>query len=126
MIINLTQHAASPEQIAAGVVDFDGEEKRALIEALTFEELPSSNDIEAAALAISTLADCWADREGIAAPSAMIGGAPFLMAPLERALSQDFVVLYAFSTRESVDVVQPDGSTKKTSVFRHVGFVEAC
>lgn len=30
--------------------------------------------------------------------------------------------LYAFSTRESQDVPQPDGSVKKVSVFNHKGF----
>lgn len=31
---------------------------------------------------------------------------------------------YAFSRRESVETQLPDGSVKKSSVFRHIGFVE--
>ena len=34
--------------------------------------------------------------------------------------------LYAFSVRESVESVEPDGSLVKKNVFRHLGFVEAC
>lgn len=58
----------------------------------------------------------------------MIGGAPFLMGPLERALKElpypPEWVGYAFSTRESVDEKQADGSVKKIAVFRHRGFVK--
>jgi hypothetical protein len=32
--------------------------------------------------------------------------------------------LYAFSRREVQEEPQPDGSVKKVSVFRHVGFVQ--
>ncbi len=34
--------------------------------------------------------------------------------------------LYAFTRRESVEEVLPDGSTRKTAVFRHAGFIPAC
>jgi len=34
--------------------------------------------------------------------------------------------LYAFSVRESVKSVEPDGSVVKKNVFRNLGFVEAC
>jgi hypothetical protein len=55
---------------------------------------------------------------------AMIGGAPYLMAPLESALrAHGITPVYAFSVRESVDQVQPDGSVRKVAVFRHAGFV---
>lgn len=60
------------------------------------------------------------------AESAMIGGAPFLMAPLEGALrTRGVIPLYAFSVRESVEEALPDGSVRKTQVFRHAGFVPA-
>ena len=56
----------------------------------------------------------------------MIGGAPFFMGPLERALRENGITpLYAFSKREAADIKQADGSIKKTQIFRHVGFVEA-
>ena len=54
----------------------------------------------------------------------MIGGAPFLMGPLEAALLKDNrVPVYAFSVRESVEAPQADGSVRKANVFRHGGFV---
>lgn len=57
----------------------------------------------------------------------MVGGAPFFMAPLEAALrAVNIIPVYAFSKRESVEEKQPDGSVKKTQVFKHAGFVPAC
>ena len=130
MIINLTQHIAGAEQIAAGVVDLPAEQRGALVEALTFESLPTADEILAAAEAIAELAvqnglgdDCL---DSPAPKSAMIGGALWLMAPLADALRRRGVQpLFAFSTRESVEAVQQDGSVRKTAIFRHVGFVPA-
>lgn len=117
-IINLTQHPATPEQIAAGVEDLRGPALEALRKYLTFDALPTRADIEAAAEAVAAMA--------IEYEAAMIGGAPWLMAPLEAALRRYGVrPLYAFSRREAVEEVQPDGSVRKVAVFRHVGFVEA-
>lgn len=57
-------------------------------------------------------------------PAAMVGGAPYFMAPLERLLLAGGIKpLYAFSRRESVEQTQPDGSVRKVAVFRHVGWV---
>jgi hypothetical protein len=91
-----------------------------LREYLTFEELPSRLDIEAAAEGIATIA------AGMEYDAAMIGGAPWLMPALEEALRRYGVKpMYAFSRREVVEVAQEDGGVKKTAVFKHVGFVEA-
>ena len=58
--------------------------------------------------------------------AAMIGGAPWMMAKLERALLEIGVPsVYAFSVRESAEQTQPDGSVRKVNVFRHAGFVDA-
>lgn len=55
---------------------------------------------------------------------AMIGGAPYLMAPLEIALRDVGIrPLYAFSVRASVEKTRPDGSVEKINVFKHGGFV---
>ena len=56
----------------------------------------------------------------------MIGGAPYLMSALERALKQRGVKpLYAFSLRVSEDVLdESTGEVKKTLVFKHLGFLE--
>jgi len=124
MILNLTQHAATPEQIAAGVVDLRVAKRAALCELLTFDSLPNREAIDAAAEAISLLANSELPEED--GQSAMIGGAPWLMAALETALAEQRITpVYAFSVRESVEQVQPDGSVRKINIFRHTGFVDA-
>ena len=123
MILNLTQHPATPEQIEAGVVDLPDSVRPALIGWLTFSQLPSREEIEDRAEALALLADSLLPEEGN--PAAMIGGAPYLMAPLEVALrNQRIRPLYAFSVRESVEQTLPDGTIRKTSIFRHAGFIE--
>lgn len=55
---------------------------------------------------------------------AMIGGAPYLMAPLERELMRRGVApVYALSDRVSEEQAQPDGTVRKVNVFKHVGFL---
>ena len=116
-IINLTQHAASAEQVSAGVVE--PADKQRVQELLTFEELPSRQLLEERAMALAALA------ASANADAAMIGGAPFFMPPLAAALkAQGVRPLYAFSRRESAETTDPDGSVRKTAVFRHIGFVE--
>ena len=124
MILNLTQHPATPEQIEAGVVDLPDSVRPALIGWLTFSQLPSREEIEDRAEALALLADSLLPEEGN--PAAMIGGAPYLMAALEAALrNQRIRPLYAFSRRESAEQVLPDGTVRKTSIFRHAGFIAA-
>ena len=124
MILNLTQHPATTEQIEAGVVDLPDSVRPALIGWLTFSQLPSREEIEDRAEAIALLADSLLPEEGN--PAAMIGGAPYLMAALEAALrNQRIRPLYAFSVRESAEQVLPDGTVRKTSIFRHAGFIAA-
>jgi hypothetical protein len=54
----------------------------------------------------------------------MIGGAPYLMAPLERALRRKRITpLYAFSERRSTEEKGNDGEIIKRTVFKHIGFV---
>lgn len=118
-ILNLTQHKASAEQVQAGVVDLPGFERDRLAYWLTFDELPTMAEIEVSATAIANIADNYGYCE-----QAMIGGAPFMMEPLQRALSYVGIkAVYAFSTRESVESTNSDGSVVKQSVFRHLGFV---
>lgn len=120
MILNLTQHAATPEQLDAGVVNVSEDDKAKLTALLTFDTLPSRQDVafrasDIAALAVSYHADCC-----------MIGGAPFLMTALEIALQAHSIKpVYAFSQRVSIDAPQADGSVKKVAVFKHCGFVDA-
>lgn len=136
--LNLTQHAATPDQHAAGVFDLPADVRSALQDLLTFVTLPSEQEILEKAAMIAALAALHAsaeDRadEGGTLPAddaggfalyAMIGGAPWLMAQLSAALrEQGIEPVFAFSVRKTEDQVQADGSIRKTSVFRHGGFV---
>lgn len=125
-IVNLTQHNATPEQIEAGVFDMPADRRDALRMLLTFSEIPDAATLRGRACCIVSLVTgvAYGDPEPIA-KVAMIGGAPYLMAPLEKELiSRDIKPLYAFSLRESVEEAQSDESIRKTAVFRHIGFVE--
>ena len=126
MIINLTQHPASVDQIAAGVVDAPDRDRLAAL--LTFDALPSAAEIQQRANALASLmvGACPSTVYDSGVVSAMIGGAPYLMAPLEASLRAIGVTpLYAFSARESIETAHPDGTVKKTAVFKHAGFVAA-
>jgi hypothetical protein len=52
VILNLTQHNASAEQIEAGVVDLPPSYREKLVELLTFNELPSADEVKKRAGAI--------------------------------------------------------------------------
>ncbi len=117
-ILNLTQHPATPEQLEAGVVDLIGESLEHMKALLTFHEIPSWLEMRERASELVMIA-----RDG-GFEAAMLGGAPFFMPMLHEMCHIESVKpLYAFSKRESVETVMEDGSTRKTNVFRHVGFV---
>jgi len=114
----LTQHAGSPEQVADGLIEPSAENRKTIISLLNFDEIPSSKEMEYRAEKLAEIVS----ESGCNA--AMIGGAPYFMAPLERSLlNKGIKPLYAFSLRESVDQIQPDGSVRKVAVFRHAGWV---
>lgn len=118
-IINLTQHALTPEQIEAGVVEPAGSLKEEIIKALTFTSLPTKDEVIERARDLAGLADFNA------AGGALIGGAPYLMGYLQDALKMRGIKpLYAYSERVSLEKTNPDGSVTKTAVFKHKGFVE--
>lgn len=129
MILNFTQHAATPEQKLAGVVDLVGEELTLLKDLLTFDSLPSEDEINSRAVTLGHLASInglGSEGDDPWPTSVMIGGAPYLMGPLTNVLKGlRLDVLFAFTQRESVEVPQEDGSIKKVAVFRHTGFVKA-
>jgi hypothetical protein len=117
-ILNLTQHVASKEQVAAGVIEPD--DKKAVQDLLTFVDLPTVPDIVRRARNLAGIA------KSAGVESAMIGGAGWLLGPLERALQAAGIwPLHSFTRREAVEEQQPDGSVKKIQTFRHVGFVRA-
>jgi hypothetical protein len=117
-ILNLTQHTATAEQVAAGVVELNQEDKVLVQSLLTFEEIPSMSGIFQRADKIARLAKKYNIIK------AMIGGAPYLMSELEKALmAEEIVPLYSFSVRSSTEKLV-DGKIIKTNVFIHVGFIE--
>jgi len=119
MILNITQHNATPDQKKAGVVDLAEEDRKIVSDLLTFDTVPT---IEEMARRATKLADVC-KRYG--AKRAMIGGAPFFMSTLETILeSRGIKPCYAFSKRVVVEETQEDGSVVKKNIFRHEGFVE--
>lgn len=125
MILNLTQHKATPEQVAAGVVEPSAADKTTVRGLLTFATPPCRRAMRGKAEKLARLARRYACRRG-GPQRAMIGGAPFFMSHLEQAL-RDYGIqpVYAFSVREVVEETQQDGSVRKVAVFRHAGWVEA-
>ena len=117
-ILNFTQHAATAEQVATGVIDLMQHDLASLKELLNFVGLPTADEIYEHAYAIAALA------ENLFAERVMIGGAPFLMPVLQMALQKrGITVLYAFSERVSVEK-EIEGKVIKTNEFKHSGFVE--
>jgi len=117
IILNLTQHPATPDQVTAGVIEPRG--KKIVQQLLTFNDLPTQDVIDARAI---QLAD-YAASHGVT--HAMIGGAPWLMHTLsDRLFRAGITPLYAFSRRDVIEEAK-DGAIHKRTVFRHVGFVEA-
>jgi len=89
---------------------------------LTFEALPDAEEIERRA---QRLAFCAAKEcDDLGCKKVLIGGAPYLMSALEKALrSASLEPVYAFSDRLSEEK-EVDGKIVKTQVFVHLGFVE--
>ena len=137
-ILNLTQHTATPEQVAAGVIEPTAEERAEIVQLLTFDEQPNRHEIRDRAYELAFIARRVFSRvyaamtpeeselDSRSGSCAMIGGAPYLMSALEEELAKELITpLYAFSIRESVEQVQPDGSVRKMAIFRHQGFIQA-
>jgi len=117
-ILNLTQHNATAGQMEAGVVE--PADKKVIQSLLTVSELPDIAEIKRRTDALAAIAA----STGIT--SAMIGGAPWLMSALERALVAAGVVpVYSFSVRKSIETCNADGTVSKTSIFEHGGWVHA-
>ena len=119
-IINLTQHVASAEQLAQGIIDLPDGLVTILENMLTFKEWPSDAEICYRAASIANLA------KHTSCSRAMIGGVPFLMSALEVALFDKLIQpVYAFSLRKSVEKTMPDGTVRKVGTFKHIDIVPA-
>lgn len=144
-MINLTQWPASAQQISEGVIEPSSEDKAEIKGLLNFPSMPTRDEIDDRASRIAEIAERYGED------SAMIGGAPFLITPLENALSERGVVpMHAYTERIFNSVVEtackavgvqpvyaytappvskvvnnPDGSVTTTKVFEFKGFIEA-
>jgi hypothetical protein len=120
VILNFTQHKATPDQIEAGVWDLNEVNRAKLIELLTFNEIPTNREINNRATALTKLALAHSHF----GTKVMIGGTPYLMSTLEFVLTEaGMIPMYSFTKRQSVEVNNPDGTVTKTNVFKHVGFI---
>lgn len=144
-IINLTQHQATADQTAVGIVDVQDNFTATLKNLLTFPAVYDVYMLIGRAQAIASLAyDSWNAQCQAAADTdtrplcstddaymdywyhsskeVMIGGMPSFMRHLEDALiAKGFKVGYACTDRVSIDVPDGNGGVKKSSVFKHVG-----
>lgn len=126
-ILNLTQHPASPEQVAAGVVDLSDAGRQVLGRWLTFDSLPTADQLveRAELIAQAATGDSLSVDVLPGCMFAMLGGAPFFMSALENALIERGITpLYAFSVRASTEETLPDGTVRKVNTFKHLGFVQ--
>ena len=118
-MFNLTQHAATKEQIEAGVIDPQESTKECIARLLTFNTVPSQPALRGRAKTIARRCEAGTTH-------ALIGGAPYLMSYLEHELkARGIVPVYAFSLRISEEHTNEQGQVVKTNRFVHLGFVEA-
>lgn len=119
ILINLTQHQLTQEQLQ-GAVQVGADVRDEVVKLITFNGLPTAGEIKGNA---NRLAEICCDMH---ASHAVIGGAPYLMRPLEQALRKVGVTpLYAFTERVAVEVTNPEtGEVTKTSKFNFAGWVE--
>lgn len=139
LIINLTQHVMTQEQyflngeklteITFKPYNGLGESVHGFVKnCLNFNSKPNKDEIDKRALVLAEYANglltqVKSDNDKL---FALVGGAPYLMGPLETKLKERGIQpLYAFSQRESVETRNTDGTVVKTAVFKHKGYIEA-
>lgn len=120
-IFNLTQHTMTAEQIGNNeVFRIESVPGDIVNDRLTFNEMPTAEEMAERALELSRIAAQHS------AEAALIGGAPYFMPFIEKALLKlNIIPLYSFSKRESVERKNADGTIVKTSVFKHIGYIQA-
>ena len=121
MILNLTQHNATADQINVGINDLTVDFQTALKGLLTFPTQYTRADLEYRALQIHELIRDFCGTSEEVLEGVMIGGMPSFMPVLESVLiSKGIKVGYACTERKSVDK-EVDGKIIKTAVFVHAG-----
>ena len=118
-IVNLTQHEVTEDQYKDGVFDVDQFDKYLIRKYLTFDEIPTVEEMEERAFWMAKIAYKYSYL-------AMIGGAPYFMPYLIKELEKlGIEAVYSFTKRVSVDSIGESGEVVKKSVFKHIGFVPA-
>ena len=121
MILNLTQHNATADQINAGINDLPVDFQTTLKGLLTFPTQYTRDDLEYRSLQIHELVRDFCGTSKEVLDGVMIGGMPSFMPVLESVLiSKGIKVGYACTERKSVDK-EVDGKIIKTAVFVHAG-----
>ena len=121
MILNLTQHNATADQINAGINDIPVDFQNTLKGLLTFPTQYTRDDLEYRSLQIHELVRDFCGTSKEVLEGVMIGGMPSFMPVLESVLiSKGIKVGYACTERKSVDK-EVDGKIIKTAVFVHAG-----
>ena len=107
------------EQKKDGIIELPAARREQVRSLLTFETLPTSAEVAGRAQQLAELA------AGEGAEGAMLGGVPFLMAPLQKALQQRSIrTFFAFSRRRCTEVHTADGNVEKRCLFCYEGLVE--
>lgn len=101
-ILNMTRHDSSEDQQEAGVFEPSRDNKRRIIELLTFSEAPTVEEKRNRANRIALIAlEEFVSQHPEVRPAVMMGGAPYFMSTLERAFrSSGIKPLYSFSERK--------------------------
>lgn len=120
-IINMTQHEATEDQRAAGVIEPLPKDQRQ--ELLTFKTLPEGHEVWWRAREVACVAATLCKRHRTS--EVLIAGAGFLMLPLTQMLwSLDLTPLWSFSERVAEESPGEDGVVELRYRFKHTGFVE--
>ena len=131
----MAQHKITPDQAAAGVVDTPEGIFELVREASTFRadangNPPTMDQVRFNANSVSKAVIFYHTPIQIedhfyltgTIRKVMIGGAPFFMPKLEKALLDNGInVHYAFTERVVQEVAQPDGTVQKVSKFAYLG-----
>lgn len=126
--VNLTQHALTTEQVVDVTVNYGwtlcNEDRARVIEHITFDGIPSKDEMVARANALADVVGEATMAEDGETVYAMIGGAPYFQGTLERVLLECGITpIYSFTKRVVVETVLEDGTVEKKSVFKHDGWV---
>ncbi len=128
IVLNLTPHNLTEDQRNAGAVE--PASKKIVKRLLTFTEQPTIEEVQQRANELARIAYTeWEydlDQSHIRKNNryVMVGGPLYLIPKVDIALRNlGLIPVYAFATRESIDIVYSDGTTGKSQIFKHIAFI---